>query len=121
MLYSLFSKIWEKEEVPAQWNEGIIIKLPEKGDLRDCSNYRGITLLSTPGKVLSRILLERIKEAVDPKLRDQQAGFRRNNSCSDQIASLRIIVELSLEWNPSPPPPTATPSPLPSLHQLHRL
>ena len=28
MLYSLFSKIWEKEEVPAQWKEGINIKLP---------------------------------------------------------------------------------------------
>ena len=38
MLYSLFSKIWEKEEVPAQWKEGIIIKLPKK-DLRDCSSY----------------------------------------------------------------------------------
>nr|KAG5687043.1 hypothetical protein BaRGS_002416 [Batillaria attramentaria] len=42
MLHSLFSKIWEKEEVPAQWKEGIVIKLPKKGDLRDCSNYRGI-------------------------------------------------------------------------------
>ena len=56
-------------------------------------------LLSTPGKVLNRILLERMKEAVDPKLRDQQAGFRRNRSSADQIASLRIIVEQSLEWN----------------------
>ena len=99
MLYSLFSKIWEKEEVPAQWKEGIIIKLPKKGDRRDCSKYRGIMLLSTPGKVLNRILLERMKEAVDPKLRDQQVGFRRNRSCADQIASLRIIVEQSLEWN----------------------
>ena len=108
MLYSLFSKIWEKEEVPAQWKEGIIIKLPKKGDLRGCSNYRGIMLLSTPGKVLNRILLERMKEAVDLKLRDQQAGFRRNRSCADQIVSLRIIVEQSLEWNSPPPPPPST-------------
>ena len=50
-------------------------------------------LLSTPGTVLNRVLLERMKEAVDPKLRDQQAGFLRNRSCADQIASLRIIVE----------------------------
>ena len=56
-------------------------------------------LLSTPGKVLNRILLERMKEAADPKLRDKHAGFRRNRSCADQIASLRIIVEQSLEWN----------------------
>nr|KAG5696667.1 hypothetical protein BaRGS_023076 [Batillaria attramentaria] len=51
MLHSLFNKIWEKEEVPAQWKEGIVIKLPKKGDLRDCSNYRGIMLLSVPGKL----------------------------------------------------------------------
>ena len=76
-----------------------------KGDLRDCSNYRGIMLLSTPGKVLNRVLHGRLKEAVDPKLRDQQAGFRWNRSCADQIASLRIIVEQSLEWNAPPPPP----------------
>nr|KAG5699212.1 hypothetical protein BaRGS_012733 [Batillaria attramentaria] len=79
MLHSLFSKIWEKEEVPAQWKEGIVIKLPKKGDLRDCSYYRGIMLLSVPGKVLNRILLERMREAVDPMLRDQQAGFRGNS------------------------------------------
>ena len=56
-------------------------------------------LLSTPGKVLNRVLLERMKEAVNPMLRDQQAGFRRNRSCADQITCLRIIVEQSLEWN----------------------
>lgn len=99
MLYELFEKIWEREEIPVEWKESILIKLPKKGDLRDCSNYRGIMLLSVPCKVLNRILLERMKEVVDPKLRDQQAGFRQNRSCADQIASLRIVVEQSLEWN----------------------
>ena len=48
------------------------------------------------GPVLNRVLLEMMKEAIDPKLRDQQAGLRRNKSYADQIA---IIVEQSLEWN----------------------
>ena len=56
-------------------------------------------LLSVPGKVLSRIILERLKETTDAKLREEQAGFRKNRSCIDQIASLRIIVEQSIEWN----------------------
>nr|KAG5689204.1 hypothetical protein BaRGS_014860 [Batillaria attramentaria] len=99
MLYPLFEKIWEEEQVPADWKEGYLIKLPKKGDLSNCANYRGITLLSVPGKVFNRILLERMKGAVDPLLRDQQAGFRQNRSCVDQIATLRIIVEQSLEWN----------------------
>lgn len=43
--------------------------------------------------------MNRLKDAVDPHLRDQQAGFRKNRSCTDQIATLRIILEQSLEWN----------------------
>ena len=101
LLHPLFLRIWEEEEVPADWKEGYLIKLPKKGDLSNCANYRGITLLSLPAKVFNRILLERMKNAVDPLLRDQQAGFRRNRSCTDQIATLRIIVEQSLEWNSS--------------------
>uniref|UniRef100_A0AAV2JEM2 Ig-like domain-containing protein n=1 Tax=Knipowitschia caucasica TaxID=637954 RepID=A0AAV2JEM2_KNICA len=77
LFYPLFIKIWEEEEIPAEWKEGYLIKLPKKGDLSSCSNYRGITLLSIPGKVFNRILLNRMKDSVDPHLRDQQAGFRK--------------------------------------------
>ena len=100
MLYSLF-EIWEKEEIPAEWKEGYLIKIPKKGDLSRCDNYRGITLLSVPGKILNRIILERMKGKVDQTLREQQAGFRQDRSCTDQIAILRIIVEQSIEWNSS--------------------
>ncbi|VDO65667.1 unnamed protein product [Schistosoma margrebowiei] len=64
-----------------------------------CENYRGITLLSIPGKVFNRVLLNRMKDAVDAQLRDEQAAFRKYRSCTDQIATLRIIVEQSVEWN----------------------
>ena len=99
MLHQLFIKIWNTEEFPQDWREGHLIKLPKKGDLSQCGNYRGITLLSIPSKIFNRILLQRMKDAIDPNLRDNQAGFRRNRSCTDQIATLRIIVEQSLEWN----------------------
>ena len=101
ILYRLFENIWEEEEIPRDWKEGLLLKLPKKGDLRVCTNYRGITLLSIPGKVLNRFRLERMKAAVDNRLRDQQAGFRQDRSCTDHIATLRIIVEQSLEWNSS--------------------
>ncbi|VDP57388.1 unnamed protein product, partial [Schistosoma mattheei] len=42
-----------------------------------------------------------MKDCVDTQLRDQQAGFRKDRSCTDQIATLRIIVEQSIEWNSS--------------------
>ena len=40
-----------------------------------------------------------MKDAMDPQLRKQQAGFRKNRSCTNQIATLQIILEQSLEWN----------------------
>ena len=64
-------------------------------------NYRGIMLLSVPGKVFNRVLLDRMKMAVDNRFRDEQAGFRKERSCTDQIATLKIIIEQSHEWNSS--------------------
>jgi hypothetical protein len=98
ILQSLLNKIWEEEIVPEDWKNGYIVKLPKKGDLSECQNWRGIQLLSIPSKVLMRVILERVRAAVDQKLRQEQAGFRQGKSCTDQIATLRIIVEQSVEW-----------------------
>ena len=76
---------------------GIIEKLSKKGDLSDCNNWRGIQLLSLPLKIISRILLERLKTNVDKQLRDEQAGFRSRRPCTDQIACLRMNVKQSIE------------------------
>jgi len=79
-LAELFNMIWQDLGVPGDWKKGVIIKLPKKGSLKDCNNWRGITLLSTPGKVFSRVLLNRLQDAVDCTLRDEQAGFRKGCS-----------------------------------------
>ena len=49
-------------------------------------------------KILCRVLLNRMKRAVDTKLRDEQAGFRRGRSCTDHIATLGITAEQLVEW-----------------------
>ena len=89
-LTDLCNMVWQQERVPADWKNGIIIPLPKKGDLSDCGNWRGITLLSVPGKVFSRVLLNRMQDAVDRLLRQQQAGFRRGRSCTDQIFTFTL-------------------------------
>lgn len=69
----------------------------KKGNLSECENWRGIKLLSVPNKILCRIILDRIQEPLD-KIHRKHAGFRKNNSCTDHISSLRIIVEQSIKW-----------------------
>lgn len=77
---------------------GHLVKLPKKGDLTLCNNWRGIMLLSVPSKIMTRIILDRLKSAIDEKLRTEQAGFRQDKSCTDHIATLRIIIEQAIEW-----------------------
>jgi hypothetical protein len=90
-------KIWKEEKIPKEW-EGLIIKIPKKGDVSNCNNWRGITLLSTPSKILTRIILNRIQNTVERCLRKEQAGFRKHRSYVDLINTLRIILEQSVEW-----------------------
>ena len=92
-LTDLCNMVWQQERVPADWKNGIIIPLPKKGDLSDCGNWQGISLLSVLGKVFSRVLLNHMQDAVDWILRQQQAGFRRGRSCTDQIFTLKQIIE----------------------------
>ena len=99
VLTNLFDTIWDKETIPSDWAKGLIIKIPKKGNLLVWDNWRGITLLSIPSKVFCRILLRRIETAIDKKLRQEQAGFRKRRGCTDQIFALRNIIEQTLEWN----------------------
>ena len=101
MMHPLLSKIWQQEIIPKDWKEGYMVKLPKKGNLTHCDNWRGIMLLSVPSKILSRIILDRLKRAIDSQLRSEQAGFRQDKSCTDHIATLRIIIEQSIEWQSS--------------------
>ena len=58
-------------------------------------------LLSIVGKILSRVILDRLKGALDAMLKEEQAGFRKGQSCTDQIATLHITEEQSAEWQSS--------------------
>lgn len=98
ILQPLFTAIWEGEEMPDDWTKGLIVKIPKKGALTDCNNWRGITLLSVPSKILAKIIIQRISNAVDDKLRKEQAGFRKHRGCIDQIFALRNIIEQCIEW-----------------------
>lgn len=59
-LTHILNKVWVSMMLPDDWGWGIILPLwKHKGDQLTCSNHRGITLLSIPGKLFIRILLTR--------------------------------------------------------------
>ncbi|VDP13242.1 unnamed protein product [Soboliphyme baturini] len=86
-------------KTPADWRTGVIVPVFKKGDHKECSIYRGITLLGLPGKVYAKVLERRCRGITDSKIQEEQCGFRPGRSASVCIFALRKMVENSWEYD----------------------
>jgi len=100
-LHSLFWSCWESGTVPQDLRDAVIVSLyKNKGEKSDCSNYRGITLLSIAGKILARLLLNRLIPTIaEENTPESQCGFRANRGTTDMVFVLRQIQEKCREQN----------------------
>ena len=57
----LVRQIWEEERIPEEWKETIIVRIHKRGDRDKCENYRGVALGNAAYKILSNIMLGKIK------------------------------------------------------------
>ena len=60
--------IFEIGEILSNFRKTPIKPLCKKGDKSECGNYRGISLVSVVSKLLSMILLFRLRDAIDKVL-----------------------------------------------------
>ena len=60
-LMTICNRIWQTGEWPTPWTQSIVITLPKKGNLQQCQNYRTISHISHPSKVMLKIILNRLK------------------------------------------------------------
>ncbi len=89
---------WEQSKVLEDWRKAIIVPLYNgKGNIEECNNYRGISLLSVPGKIYGRILNERMMKITDKGVGDEQGGFQKGRGCVDKIFVVKILVKKYLE------------------------
>ena len=101
MLLIICNKIWQTGEWPTPWTQSLIITLPKKGNLQLCQDYRTISMISHPSKVMLRILLNRLKPQAEEIIKEEQTGFRAGRSTTEQIFNLRILCEKYLQHQQS--------------------
>ena len=87
------NKALSENDKPELWSLMNIIPVPKSGDLSNTNNYRGISLICIIVKIFNRMILNRIRSAINPKLRMNQNGFRPERSTISQILTLRRIIE----------------------------
>ena len=97
-LHYLIQKCLEQKCLPQDFKDVLIIPIyKNKGDHKDCGNYRGISLLSVAGKILAKVVQNRLSTVAEAALTESQCGFRRNRSTIDMIFSLRQLQEKAIE------------------------
>lgn len=94
-LLALLNLAYTMGAIPASWEESVVISLPKDGDLADCSNYRGISLMSTSLKVITVILAARISSIGEERnlFSYTQAGFRKLEEAVTQAACVIDILQ----------------------------
>lgn len=79
---------------PTSLKHSVVIPIHKKGDKRDCSNYRPISLLSTLSKILEKLFNKRLISYIDSQklLADNQYGFRSKKSTEDAVLNLTSLI-----------------------------
>ena len=86
VLYSTCQQIWKIQQWPQDWKRSVFIPIPKKGNVKKCSNYHTIALISHASKVMLKILQARLQQYMNCELPDVQTGFRKGRRIRDQIA-----------------------------------
>ena len=76
VLTALRKKIGETKEWLKEWTQSLVILSPKKGNVKQCRNYRTISLISLPNKIMLRVILSRLQSKAEELLTEEQAGFR---------------------------------------------
>ena len=84
----MFNICFKLSIVQVDWVIACMVPLYKgKGDVHECSNFRGISLSSVIGKVYGRLLIDRIRDKTENVIAEVQGGFRRGRGCTDEIIS----------------------------------
>ena len=93
VLTTICNSIWKNGKWPTPWTQSLVITLPKRGNLQLCPNYRTISLISHPSKVMLKIIQNRLKPQAEAIIAEEQAGFRAGTSTCEHIFNLRVLCE----------------------------
>ena len=86
------------QQWPQDWKRSVFIPIPKKANVKECSNYHTIALISHTSKVMLKILQARLQKYMNHELPDVQAGFRKGRGSRAQIANIRWMIEKAREF-----------------------
>uniref|UniRef100_A0A2C9LNM3 Reverse transcriptase domain-containing protein n=1 Tax=Biomphalaria glabrata TaxID=6526 RepID=A0A2C9LNM3_BIOGL len=99
-LTEIYQIMWEQKKLPQEFKDASIHLYKRKGNRQLYDNHCGISLLCIAGKVLARVLLNRLQHHLETGLlQESQCGFMRGRGTVDMICAVRQLQEKCREQN----------------------
>ena len=98
VLHSICQQICKTQQWLQDWKRSVFIPIPKKANVKECSNYHTIALISHTSKVMLKILQARLQLYMNCKIPDLQVGFRKGKGTRDQSANIRWIIKKAREF-----------------------
>jgi hypothetical protein len=94
-LTKLFNTILTKAAYPKRWSEGYISTIYKGGAVTDPSNYRGLTITSSIGKLFNMVLNNRLNDFLEKHkiIKQEQIGFCKKTRTSDHMFVLKTLIQ----------------------------
>ena len=93
--------MWKTQQWPQDWKQSVFILIPKEGNVKECSNYCTIALISHVSKLMLKIFQARLQQYMYHEIPDVQAGFRKGRRTRDQIANTHWIIKKAREFQRS--------------------
>ena len=98
VLHSICQQIWQTQQWPQDWKRSVFIPIPKKDNVKECSSYCTIAVISHTTKVMLKILQARLQQYMNHEFPDVQAGFRKGRGTRDQIANIHWIIKKARDF-----------------------
>ena len=84
---------------PSVWKKGLVIPIPKGGNQTQVQNYRPISLLPLPGKLLEKLMHKHLMEFIEGEslITCYQHGFRKGHSCVHSVTQLTDYVAKKMD------------------------
>ena len=98
VLHPICQQICKAHQWPHDWKSSVFIPISKKGNVKECSSYHTIALISHVSKVMLKILQARFQQYMNHEISDVQVGFRKGRGTRNQIANIHWIIEKASEF-----------------------
>ena len=97
VVMQLANKIYDSGQIPTPMQLSTFITIPKKPGAMECNKHRTISIMSQLGKIVLRVILNRVRNKIRPEIPEEQYGFVKGKGTANAIFLLRMICERAIE------------------------